>query len=156
MSTTTPKGIEYPDPDDYLADLQFYMAQLALTVDAALGSVTGVEDEWHLVGDTGEPAFVNGWTQGPAGEECRFRIDLVGNVHVIGRVTKGTDNTVVFTLPTGYRPPQLIRTQVLSSAGFDLCAVTIDANGDVTVNWDTGAGSQVNLMLPPFGTRPLP
>lgn len=63
------------------------------------------EDEWHLVGDTGEPAFENSWVNAGGGyEDVGFRMDRSGYVHLKGRAQDGTVDTTIFTLPSRYRP----------------------------------------------------
>ncbi len=77
--------------------------------DATEATIT-VED-WHIVGDPGEPAFESSWdTFDLAGvfPPARFYKDPHGTVVVDGLVSGGTPDitaaTGVFTLPVGYRP----------------------------------------------------
>lgn len=76
--------------------------------------------KWHYVGETGEPAFENGWVnQGGTTVPMRFRI-AVGRPNVLdetgaivyycdkqldfqGDVVGGADGTTVFTLPNEFR-----------------------------------------------------
>lgn len=61
-------------------------------------------EDWHTVGDVGEPAFVNSHTAA-AGYPVQFRKDPVGNVHLRGVVDlSGPSDSNLFTLPAGYRP----------------------------------------------------
>ena len=67
-------------------------------------------EPWHIVGATGEPAFLNGWTNtalGSSPTSLRFRRDITGVVHVAGQVQAGTVSPGItgdlFTLPAGYR-----------------------------------------------------
>lgn len=63
------------------------------------------EDEWHNVGDAGEPAYQNSWVDYSVGFfGAGFRIDAAGTVHLRGLIKSGTVNATVFTLPVGYRP----------------------------------------------------
>ena len=67
-----------------------------------------IEDsDWHLVGETGEPAFQNGWVNYGSANflEARFR-KINGVVQVEGLVKNGTiaGQDPIFTLPEGYRP----------------------------------------------------
>ena len=64
---------------------------------------------WHEIGDGGEPAFQNSWVNFTAGySTAAFRKDSLGYVHLKGSVKSGTLDTICFTLPTGYRPNEII------------------------------------------------
>jgi hypothetical protein len=63
-------------------------------------------EAWHVVGDPGEPAFMNGWSSfgliiGNA--PVSFLKDRAGFVHLRGSGAGGS-SPCVFTLPLGYRP----------------------------------------------------
>jgi hypothetical protein len=50
-------------------------------------------------------ALLNGWTGGEFGSNpTGFYKDLEGNVHLQGSLKGGTNNTVAFVLPAGFRP----------------------------------------------------
>lgn len=63
-------------------------------------------ESWHEVGQTGEPAFQNGWQN--LGDSrtatAAFYKDPWGVVHLKGTVKSGTNGTTIFTLPCGYGP----------------------------------------------------
>lgn len=63
----------------------------------------GRGEDWHYVGEAGEPAFENGWTA-VGGGYFAFRIRESGVVDMQGAVENGTKGTTIFTLPSGYRP----------------------------------------------------
>lgn len=73
--------------------------------------VTLLETEnWHVVGDAGEPAFQNGWVNQPDQGSVAFR-RVNGVVHLRGRAQHpGAGGLMVasgatpFVLPAGYRP----------------------------------------------------
>lgn len=70
-------------------------------------SISAGDHSWHYVGTAGEPAFENGWINYDNDTRylnARFRKDGDGYVHMQGLVEAGAANTVVFTLPAGYRP----------------------------------------------------
>ena len=72
-------------------------------------------EDWHEVGESGEPAFENSWVNYGSGfESAGFYKDPFGRVHLKGMVDNGTDNATVFTLPEGYRPAlrELFVTQI--------------------------------------------
>lgn len=77
---------------------------------ALIGHSVGVIPEpWHNVGATGEPAFVNGWTNYNASsyQPLRFFKDPHGMVHfmgVVGASPVSISSTTMVTLPAGYRP----------------------------------------------------
>lgn len=71
-------------------------------------SIYALED-WHIVGEVGEPSYENGWesyntdpTSGWGG--AAFYKDPFGVVHLRGLVNNGTADATIFTLPSGYRP----------------------------------------------------
>src|SRR5262245_34722611 len=81
-------------------------AQSAATAQVANSVATS--EAWHVVGATGEPAFQNGWANAqtkapPEPEPVAFYKDHEGVVHLRG-IAAGTVETVVFQLPSGYRP----------------------------------------------------
>lgn len=59
---------------------------------------------WHMVGDPGEPAFENSWTNyGSPFTEAGFR--RIGNVvYLQGLIKSGSAAADAFQLPLGYRP----------------------------------------------------
>lgn len=60
----------------------------------------------HLVGDTGEPAFVNSWANYTTiSNPARFYLSPRKRVWLSGYIDTGVTNTTAFTLPVGSRPP---------------------------------------------------
>lgn len=124
----------------------------------------GVEqDPLHYVGQTdyGEPAFQNNWQNiGFDGtytyESVNFYKDPDGFVHLAGAIknTSGSAyNTVIFTLPAGYRPDYTHRTPIVAASGAlttKLWAVEVQEDGDVIVctanNPGSGSTSVKNLI----------
>jgi hypothetical protein len=107
-------------------------------------------DIWHFVGNTGEPAFVNGWVNYGSGYgNASFRKFPDGKVKCAGLIRAGTIPSTIFTLPPGYRPNQ---NQIYGSASNDVfgemrvntdgtVATSISNNGWVTlddIEFDTG------------------
>ena len=68
------------------------------------GLVYPTWEDWHYVGDTGEPAFQNSWGNSGATQQLGFRIRETGIVDIQGDISGGTALAVIFTLPVGYRP----------------------------------------------------
>jgi hypothetical protein len=98
-------------------------------------SLTGADiappEPYHEIGAAGEPPFQNGAQNfGQGFSTAGFFIDNEGVVHLKGTVTASRD-TVIFTLPPGYRPTQelFISTLATVSAGH----LFIHPNGDVEV-----------------------
>ncbi len=93
---------------------------------------TPYDTDWHYVGDTGEPAFLNGWTNyGGSGGSAKFRKDAAGNVFISGLIKSGTVTLTAFTLPDGYRPSELVIFAVQSNGS--LGRMDIDSVGNVLV-----------------------
>ena len=77
------------------------------------GLVAG--EDWHYVGEAGEPAFENSWANLGGYQKLSFRIREGGIVDLYGVTTAGTPGAAVFTLPAEYRPSS---PQLLPSAGL--------------------------------------
>ncbi len=80
---------------------------------------------WHEVGTAGEPGLLNGWTNAGGFETCGFRKDGFGIVHLKGRLN-GTAATIIFYLPEGYRPDNLL------DIGDPTAFIAIGTNGAVS------------------------
>lgn len=80
----------------------------------------------HYIGTTGEPAFQNNWINYDTSHtQCVFYKDNFGIVHLEGFIKSGTAGTVVFTLPTGYRPSLLFDIPILcSGTTIGYCGIT--------------------------------
>lgn len=63
-------------------------------------------EAFHIVGAPGEPTFQNSWQNNPViyGYAAGFYKDRSGVVHLVGRISGGSGNNVIFQLPAGYRP----------------------------------------------------
>jgi hypothetical protein len=94
----------------------------------------GLIDDWHEVGDSGEPAFENSWVnKGGTNETAAFRKDGEGTVFLKGVITAGTINTAAFTLPAGYRPAlgKKFGAWSRSASAAVIAQLNIDGNGVV-------------------------
>src|SRR5574343_707039 len=100
-------------------------------------------DDWVAV--LGGVGFSNSWvnegTNAPA-SYCRSYGDDI--VYLKGTVKNGTQNTAIFTLPTGYRPTDIRVFPVNNNGVFGL--ISIDSGGVVTQVSTTG-GSNTSLCL---------
>ena len=93
-----------------------------------LGSV---EDWKEVDGSSGEPSFENSWTNiGGNYETAAFYKDPFGRVHLRGTISSGGSGLRAFTLPTQYRPNDILVFAVVNGANVD--RITIDSNGYVT------------------------
>ena len=113
----------------------------------------GVED-WHYVGEPGEPAFENGWgnTQNVSTfphRRCSFKKLPNGLVILRGEVGGGTIQENVFTLPPEYRSAGRVSA---TSGGYGITSYKwfVDVHGGVQPHgWinDSGAGYYLNGII---------
>lgn len=92
------------------------------------------DENWHIVGATGEPAFQNSWTNvgGDTIAPTAFRKDAEGVVHIIGYVTGGGGATYIFTLPIRYRPSIPVNALIFGLTGNSAVAdIRIYPTGEV-------------------------
>jgi hypothetical protein len=68
----------------------------------------GPDDGLRCVGDPNQPAFQNGWKNHADFINTAFMKTADGFVYLQGVVVGGTADSVIFTLPVGYRPPKSI------------------------------------------------
>ena len=87
-------------------------------------------EDWHEVGESGEPAFENSWVNYGSGfESAGFYKDPFGRVHLKGLVKTGTVGVAMFTLPSGYRPSATVLFSVHSNGAEG--RVDINSSGAV-------------------------
>lgn len=101
-----------------------------------------------------EPTLQNGWINyGGTLKSVSFYKDKNKNVHLSGSIKNGTstNGTVLFTLPTGYRPLTDITylAGANSSGTFYPYKLTVKSNGDVTVSF-LQTTTEVSVSIPPF------
>ncbi|KGP79326.1 MULTISPECIES: hypothetical protein [unclassified Paenibacillus] len=86
------------------------------------------------------PTLLNGWTLSSNGAfPAQYYKDSLGFVHVNGIITGGVSNTVVFILPTGYRPKMSNRIPSIIMSGTNAFVAYLDVNasGNVIANFPT-------------------
>lgn len=99
-------------------------------------------DIWHQVGTAGEPTFntAQAWQNldgvGANQRALRFTKDPLGRVMLTG-IIKGNNNTVVFTLPAGYRPARLNEIFDANASGGH-AQIVVGSTGDVSATSLTG------------------
>lgn len=106
----------------------------------------GASDTWHEVGDVGEPAFENSWSNwGASDRSLRFKLMSDNTVKIEGTLSaRSASNTTVFTLPAGYRPIityQFPAIQLLTGNGSDSIAGRIGTDGSVDLYDYSTSGS---------------
>ena len=90
---------------------------------AGYAAVAAGED-WHYVGEAGEPAFENSWGNLSGDTAMAFRIRESGVVDLQGAVTGGSPG-VVFTLPAGYRPSQDTSVLAADTSGPNVVGIAV-------------------------------
>jgi hypothetical protein len=127
-----------------LANLQSSLATLS---SAVMGRVNRTVEAWKTVGAAGTgTAFGANFTP-VAGRNPQFKKDDNNTVYLRGAVNWGTggSNTIVFQLPSGYRP-----TQAMTFAQMvldEVVSVTINTNGQVELFSPLGGVSAAPFQL---------
>lgn len=87
----------------------------------------GRGEDWHYVGESGEPAFGTTWANVSGGVALAFRIREAGVVDIYGDVAPGS-TAGIFTLPVGYRPSSAVNIPIVvdtsGSLGAEYLVVT--------------------------------
>lgn len=103
----------------------------------------GRGEDWHYVGESGEPAFENDWANVSTLPKLAFRLRASGIVDIQGTIENGTSFTV-FTLPEGYRPSTVTGASIsafVTGTGRVSCLVSIQTSGYVSLFVETtGSG----------------
>jgi hypothetical protein len=94
-----------------------------------------------ILGDTGRNIanLINGWGAGTAGRPPRYRF-FNGFVVLSGFAQTSGNAVGMFTLPAGYRPPEMLRFSVADNDSAATTTVTVMPNG---------------LVSAPVGSRPV-
>lgn len=92
-------------------------------------------EAWHVVGDSGEPPFQNGWSWFTPKPRFYKHLD---RVYLDGTATRGagtSSGVPIFTLPAGYRPAvssnSMLRIGAGAGLGYDVVTFEIRQNGEV-------------------------
>ncbi|GAA0137758.1 hypothetical protein YSY43_45990 [Paenibacillus sp. YSY-4.3] len=86
------------------------------------------------------PTLLNGWTLSSSGVfPAQYFKDSMGIVHVKGIVTGGVTETVVFKLPSGYRPriTNRIPSIIMSGVNVYIAYLDVKASGDILAVFPT-------------------
>lgn len=102
------------------------------------------DDDWHLIGGSGEPAFQNSWVNaGGNNTVLRFKKDILGFVHVEGRIKDGTVGNIIFTLPSGYQSDEALLFTSVGDGAFAWGYTLGNSSGDLY----HGGGSNVSFAF---------
>lgn len=115
------------------------------TTDLDYDDLIILNEDFHEVGATNEPAFQNSFNSSGFSDPIRFRKRL-GQVQITGLFSKTSDGSglVVFTLPTGYRPTNPVYAPIAigNSGTYYAGTIAIGTSGNVTVfNASSGTGT---------------
>lgn len=131
----------YPQPNNK-EDLPLYVDDELSKLEDEINIIV-IPEPWHEVGATGEPAFTNSWVNysTPSYPAASFYKHL-DRVYLTGLVKDGTVGAfAVFTLPEGYRPPNILHFPITSNGAYG--TLVINATGTVQVT----SGSNVWASL---------
>lgn len=90
------------------------------------------------------PTLQNSWADASGYQGARFHKDLLNQVHIQGRIDSGTATagTVLFTLPAGFRPADVLSFAVHSNSAIGL--VEVQADGDVAIRIGNNTSLDLN------------
>lgn len=95
------------------------------------GTGADCEEDFHDVGTSGEPPFENGWGNIGSPEAPVGFMLCNGWVHLRGGFAGGTANSVVFTLPVGYRPEFQQEMVIPTTTSTSYAIVVVGTDGGV-------------------------
>ncbi len=119
-------------------DYNTRVAAIEADVSTAKGKITALEAKEATKANKAQeawitPTLLNSWTQADATDmPVRYRKDEFGIVHLSGRLSGGTADTVAFTLPVGYRPSKRVGFACYTSSGTHGKAYVL-ATGEVCI-----------------------
>lgn len=104
---------------------------------AASADTLAASEAWHEIGQAGQPAFQNGWTNySPSGNSAGYYKDRLGYVHLKGMVKDGTMSQTAFTLPVGYRPAKGMLLPTASAHVYGEILLYADGRVDPETGWN--------------------
>lgn len=77
------------------------------------------------------PTLMNGWNAYAITTPVKYMKNTIGIVEIRGSVKTGTTGTIIFNLPIGYRPSQIIEFVVATNSGTSVCTLVIGTDGNV-------------------------
>ncbi|MFZ4707895.1 MAG: hypothetical protein ACOYMF_17980 [Bacteroidales bacterium] len=108
-----------------------------IPAEAIQTKLVSIANEWHLVGETGEPDFQNGWYYAGSGfATVAFMKETLNDIVLKGYARNvSPDHGAIFTLPAGYRPAEVM--VFTSVTQYGSVTIYIQTNGDVYSMSDT-------------------
>ncbi len=97
------------------------------------GLVYPVYDDWHYVGESGEPAFEHSFTNLSGTTMMAFRLRESGVVDIQGVIQGGSTGNSIFELPESHRPSKAARYTASTTGPLGTAAITINTGGGVVV-----------------------
>lgn len=101
----------------------------------------------YATGDSpGPPPFLNSWTNrlGTNDYPVQFKLTADNFIHIRGVAVGGTDNTVIFNLPSPYRSSKYQPLDQRSTNTGHYAEITVQSDGDVLFEQEI-AGIQVQF-----------
>ena len=113
-------------------------ADVPITTTGLTALVAG--EDWHYVGEAGEPAFQGSWANFSGTPALAFRIREAGIVDIQGQPRNTSDPTqTIFTLPVGYRPSSSLLIPIVGDSvpggvgSTQACLLAVLTNGNVSI-----------------------
>jgi len=99
---------------------------------------------------TGGVGFQNSWVDWGSLQIAQYRKHIDGMIQVRGVVKSGTSGSVIFTLPTGYRPPLILMFASLDGGNADV-QTTVTNGGAVTAAAANNAVYTLDMLFDSTG-----
>lgn len=158
LETAFQSGCEYPNGTNVVPALEGYASlasiegfdyrpQAKAAFKAAMTALMLSAEDWHLVGNPGEPSFISPWVNYGGGyNPAGFYIDAFGRVHLRGRIkpSVGTATGQIYTLPPGYRPAYTATTMVPDVNGVHV--LEISSAGVLTLTGNVNTWISLDLL----------
>lgn len=112
--------------------------------------VNHLDTGWHYIGDLGEPAFTNSWSNLDAPEatwsKAGFR-KVSGVVSLTGGVSGGANGAVAFILPVGFRPRKFHGEPTFTSGPNNFTYTEVSSVGQVYPETNVNALNNAGILL---------
>jgi len=111
-------------------------------------------EDWHYVGEAGEPAFQNSWANDSTFPKMAFRLREAGIVDIQGVPIGGSSGTTIFTLPSGYRPTSPVYYQAYGGTAAGGALIQVGSDGTVAATY-SGSTTRIFINLQAFLDPPV-
>lgn len=110
------------------------------------------EEAWHYIGTNGEPAFESPWANFGFGyQNLRYKKDLHYYLMIDGAINGGVTGSIIFTLPSGYRPSTVRIVGVVGigaiTGGAGAALIKINTTGQVIIMFLAGWAGAAEVYL---------